>query len=85
MQFDHFSIVLLTLRRDAPELVEADADTLQDAHMSYLSDLQAKGLLLAAGPLLDEHYRGKFLWPGIREQWGFLYNKYTPSWEAIRV
>jgi hypothetical protein len=58
VDFDRFSVVLHVLRTDAPDLSEADADELQDAHMSYLSDLQDAGHLLAAGPLLDEHFRG---------------------------
>lgn len=58
MEFDEFSLALLVLRPDAPDLSEEDADELQDAHMSYLSELQDAGHLLAAGPLLDDHFRG---------------------------
>src|ERR1700730_3569230 len=58
MQFDRFSVSLLILRPDAPQLDEAEAAALQDAHMAHLADLHAAGYLLAAGPLSDEHYRG---------------------------
>src|SRR5215831_15137427 len=61
MQFDRFTITLLVLRPDAPELDQAAADALQDAHMAHLADLHAAGHLLAAGPLLgapDRAFRG---------------------------
>jgi uncharacterized protein YciI len=58
MDFDHFSVVLLILRDDAPVLSEVEAAALQDAHMSHLTDLHEAGHLLAAGPLMDEHFRG---------------------------
>ena len=61
MQFDRFTITLLILRPDAPQLdAEAEA-ALQDAHMAHLADLHAAGHLLAAGPLLgaqDRVFRG---------------------------
>jgi uncharacterized protein YciI len=58
MDFDHFSIALLILRDDAPRLSEEEAAQLQDAHMAHLADLHEAGHLLAAGPLLDDRYRG---------------------------
>jgi uncharacterized protein len=60
MDFDRFSIALLVLRDDAPELTTEQEDALQDAHMSHLTDLHEAGHLLAAGPLLDRTspYRG---------------------------
>jgi uncharacterized protein YciI len=58
MDFDRFSAVLLILRDDAPEMSEAEAATLQDAHMAHLADLHDAGHLLAAGPLIDGHFRG---------------------------
>jgi uncharacterized protein len=58
MDFDRFTVVLLVLREDAPHLSEADAAELQDSHMSHLTDLHQAGHLLAAGPLIDEHFRG---------------------------
>ena len=60
MDFDRFSITLLVLRDDAPELTAEQEAALQDAHMSHLADLHQTGHLLAAGPLLDRTspYRG---------------------------
>jgi uncharacterized protein YciI len=58
MQFDRFSVALLILRPDAPQLDEVEANALQDAHLAHLADLHAAGRLLAAGPLSDEQYRG---------------------------
>ena len=37
MQFDTFSVALLILRPDAPELGEEDAAALQDAHLAHLA------------------------------------------------
>jgi uncharacterized protein YciI len=58
MDFDRFSAALLVLRDDAPNLDEAEAAALQDAHMAHLADLHEAGQLLAAGPLLDDCFRG---------------------------
>ena len=58
MEFDSYTIVLLTLRPDAPDLDEEAAAALQDAHMAHLADLHDGGYLLAAGPLSDEKFRG---------------------------
>jgi len=60
MQFDRFTITLLVLRSDAPELNPAEEDALQDAHMAHLAELHEAGHLLAAGPLLDRgsQFRG---------------------------
>jgi uncharacterized protein YciI len=58
MDFDQFSIAILILRDDAPQLSEEEAAHLQDAHMAHLADLHDAGHLLAAGPLLDDRFRG---------------------------
>src|ERR1700754_1712456 len=60
MQFDRFSVVLLLPPPDPPDLDEAAADALQDAHLNHLAELHEAGHLLAAGPLSDpdHHYRG---------------------------
>ncbi len=62
MRFDLFTIALLTLRHDAPQLDEEAAAALQDAHLAYNADLHEAGHLLAAGPLRDERYRGLSVW-----------------------
>jgi uncharacterized protein YciI len=58
VEFDRYTIALLILRPDAPELDEEAAAALQDAHMAHLADLHEQGHLLAAGPLSDEKFRG---------------------------
>jgi uncharacterized protein len=58
VQLDRFSVALLILRPDAPNLDEAAAARLQDAHMAHLADLHEAGYLLVAGPLFDERFRG---------------------------
>ena len=58
MQFDRYTIALLILRPDAPQLDDEAAAALQDAHMAHLADLHEAGHLLAAGPLSDEEFRG---------------------------
>ena len=58
MQLERFTVALLILRPDAPELDEESAAELQDAHMAHLADLHEAGHLVAAGPLLDEKFRG---------------------------
>lgn len=54
MQFDQYTIALLVLCEDAPELTEEAEDALQDAHLAHLSALHESGALLAAGPVLGE-------------------------------
>ena len=67
MQFDHFTITLLVLRPDAPEMDDAAAEALQSQHLAHLADLHEQGILLAAGPLggpADREYRGLSIWRG---------------------
>src|SRR2546426_10869430 len=71
MQFDRFTVTLLILRSDAPELDEEAEAALQDAHMAHLADLHAAGHLLSAGPLLrapDRVFRGPSVLNGEPEQ-----------------
>ena len=75
VRFDLFTIALLTLRDDAPQLDEETAAALQDSHMTSNADLHDAGHLLAAGPLPDARFRGLSVWnvePGrvrlLREQ-----------------
>jgi uncharacterized protein len=58
LEFDRYTIALLILRPDAPELDEEAAAALQDGHLAHLADLHEAGHLLAAGPLSDEEFRG---------------------------
>jgi uncharacterized protein len=54
MKFDRHTVVLLVRPADAPELSDAEADALQDAHLAFRADLREQGYLLAGGPLLDQ-------------------------------
>lgn len=60
-QFDEQTIVFLIRPADAPELSEEELNRLQVEHLTYLRDLQRRGVLLANGPLAeqtDERLRG---------------------------
>ena len=71
MDFDQFSIALLVLRSDAPDLTDTEATALQDAHLDHLASLHETGSLLAAGPLAggdDNAFRGlSILKAGVEE------------------
>lgn len=54
MKFDRHTLVLLVRPPDAPELSEAEADALQDAHLAFRADLRDRGLLIAGGPFADQ-------------------------------
>src|SRR6266571_4344546 len=58
VQIERYTVALLVLRPDAPQLDEQTAAALQDLHMSHLAGLHESGQLLAAGPLLDDKFRG---------------------------
>jgi len=65
VRFDHFTITLLELRPDAPQMDEEGADALQSEHLAHLADLHDQGVLIAAGPLLgddDRVLRGLSIW-----------------------
>src|SRR5204862_7043759 len=61
MEFDGFTVALLLLGPNPPELGEEEVNALQDAHLAHLAELHDAGHLLAAGPLLggpDGRFRG---------------------------
>jgi uncharacterized protein YciI len=65
MRFDSYTVILLTLRPDAPVMTDAEASALQDAHLAYGAGLMEQGLVLARGPLTDqddERFRGFSIW-----------------------
>jgi uncharacterized protein YciI len=65
MRFDRYTVILLTLRSDAPAMTDDEADELQDRHLAHGADMQERGLVLARGPLVDqdnERYRGFSIW-----------------------
>ena len=60
-RFDEHTLIVLVRPPDAPSLSEAELDALQEQHLTYLRDLQRRGLILANGPLAeqtDERLRG---------------------------
>jgi uncharacterized protein YciI len=58
VELDRFTIALLILRPDAPDLDKDAAARLQDAHMDHLARLHEAGHVLAAGPLFEGELRG---------------------------
>jgi uncharacterized protein len=53
MDFDHFSIVLLTTGPDAPELDQEGTRRVFDAHLAHLAAAHDAGTLIGAGPASD--------------------------------
>jgi uncharacterized protein YciI len=65
MRFDRYTVILLTLRPDAPVMTDEQAAELQDRHLAHGADMQERGLVLARGPLTDqddERFRGFSIW-----------------------
>ena len=59
--FDEHTIVFLVRPPNLPALTDAELDTLQEQHLTYLRDLQRLSVILANGPLAeqtDERLRG---------------------------
>jgi hypothetical protein len=52
--FDSVTLVFLVRPENAPELSDAEADRLQDAHLAHQAALAEQGLVLVAGPLTDQ-------------------------------
>jgi uncharacterized protein YciI len=53
-RFDEHTVVFLIRPSNAPDMGEAELDRLQVEHLTYLRDLQRRGVLLANGPLADQ-------------------------------
>lgn len=72
--FDEHTILFLVRPDDAPVSTEHELDRLQVEHLTYLRDLQRRGLLIANGPLAeqtDERLRGISVYTvGLREALG---------------
>ena len=65
MRFDRYTVILLTLRPDAPVMTDEQAAELQDRHLAHGAALQDRGLVLARGPLVEqdnESFRGFSVW-----------------------
>lgn len=59
--FDVFTVVVLRQPADAPELSEAELDTLQARHLAYRAELRRQGKVVVNGPFdeqSDPSYRG---------------------------
>ena len=59
--FDSVTLVFLVRPATAPDVSDAEAERLQDAHLAHQAALAEQGLVLAAGPLTgqdDERMRG---------------------------
>lgn len=60
-RFDEHTIIFLVRPPDAPDLADEQLDRLQTQHLTYLRDLQRRGVLVANGPLsgqTDKRMRG---------------------------
>lgn len=65
MRFDRYTVILLTLRPDAPVMTDDEAADLQDRHLAHGAELQDRGVILARGPFTDqddERFRGFSVW-----------------------
>jgi uncharacterized protein YciI len=52
--FDEHTIVFLMRPDDPPPLTEADLDRLQVEHLTFMRDLQRRGVMIANGPLAEQ-------------------------------
>jgi uncharacterized protein YciI len=52
--FDEHTILFLVRPADAPAFEPEEADRLQVEHLTYLRDLQRRGVLIANGPLDEQ-------------------------------
>jgi uncharacterized protein YciI len=57
VEFDRYTIALLTTPPDPPELDDEAATAIQSRHLAHLAELHDAGHLLAAGPLRDPDRR----------------------------
>lgn len=84
MQFDQYTVVLLTLRPDAPVHTEEEAAALQNAHMAHLASMHEAGHMLVSGPLRHEEIRGLSIYRTDPEQTLALANQ-DPAVRAGRL
>ena len=54
MEMDRFSLVLLCRPSNAPELPEAELDTLQERHVTFMTQMRERGVMVASGPFDDQ-------------------------------
>lgn len=53
-RFDEHTIIFLVRAPDRPDPGEEELDRLQEAHLTYLRDLQRRGFIVANGPLTEQ-------------------------------
>jgi uncharacterized protein YciI len=53
-RFDEHTVIFLVRRSDAPDMDDDELDRLQVEHLTYLRDLQRRGVLIANGPLAEQ-------------------------------
>jgi uncharacterized protein YciI len=58
MNFDRFALAFLRRRDPSQHVPGIDVDATQDAHMAHLAAMHDAGVLLAAGPVIDQELRG---------------------------
>jgi uncharacterized protein YciI len=64
-EFDEYALVLLIRGPRAVEYDDAEVATLQRQHLGHLESMRRRGLMLAAGPFVDqpdENWRGLCLY-----------------------
>src|SRR5438128_169521 len=83
VQLDTFTISLLYLRPDGPQLDEATLAELQDAHMAHNADMHDAGHLLIAGPVLGPELRGLSIYRATPDE-ARAYGEANPSVRAGR-
>ena len=64
MEFDAITVALLVRADPPPDHTPEQAAALQDAHLAHLAALHEDGVLLAAGPLDHDGFRGLCLLRG---------------------
>jgi transposase-like protein len=64
MDSETYTVLLLALRPDAPELDEEASAALQDAHVAYLTELHQERHVPTAGPL--HRFQGSSTWVRMR-------------------
>lgn len=52
--FDEHSIIFLVRAADAPDIGEEALDQLQAEHLTFVRDLQRRGVIIANGPLAEQ-------------------------------
>jgi uncharacterized protein YciI len=53
--FDVYTLVLLRRPADAPAMSNEELDALQVRHLAYRAELRRQGVLVANGPLSEQH------------------------------